>query len=209
MKTLAIIGCGELGMQIGHYALTDKHFQKVVYFDDFSSGITSNGKKIIGKIIDIENTYKKNEFDELFIGIGYKHMEKRKEIFEKFHHKIPFANIIHSSAYVDPTVKIGSGTIIYPMCVIDKQVTIEDNVLINNNVVVSHDSSIGAHSFLSPSVAIAGFVSIGNRNIIGINTTIVDTLFTANQIQTGAGTVVIKNLLKSGLYVGNPARFIR
>ena len=35
MKTLAIIGSGDLGQQIAHYALSDKQYDKVIFFDDF------------------------------------------------------------------------------------------------------------------------------------------------------------------------------
>ena len=36
-KTLAIIGSGHLGQQIAHYAISDNHYCKVVFFDDFST----------------------------------------------------------------------------------------------------------------------------------------------------------------------------
>ena len=40
MKTLAIIGSGDLGQQIAHYAISDGHYEKVVFFDDFSVTLT-------------------------------------------------------------------------------------------------------------------------------------------------------------------------
>ncbi len=55
----------------------------------------------------------------------------------------------------------------------------------------------------------SGCVTIGAGCIIGVNTTIVDTLAIADGVQTGGGTVVIKALERPGLYVGNPARFVR
>ena len=38
-KTLAIIGSGHLGQQIAHYALSDNHYEKVLFFDDFSNDL--------------------------------------------------------------------------------------------------------------------------------------------------------------------------
>ena len=46
MKTLAIIGSGHLGQQIAHYAIADNHYQKVVFFDDFSTETAINGFEI-------------------------------------------------------------------------------------------------------------------------------------------------------------------
>jgi acetyltransferase-like isoleucine patch superfamily enzyme len=55
----------------------------------------------------------------------------------------------------------------------------------------------------------AGFVTIEEQVIIGINATIIDNIKICKKTQIGGGTVVIKDILTHGLYVGNPAKFIR
>ena len=50
--------------------------------------------------------------------------------------------------------------------------------------------------------------SIGNRVSIGTNATILPVKIVSDVI-VGAGSVVTKDILKSGIYAGNPARFIR
>jgi sugar O-acyltransferase (sialic acid O-acetyltransferase NeuD family) len=210
MKILGIIGSGELGQQIAHHAISDKHFEDVVFFDDFTDEKTRNGYLIFGKTKDIKKAFLEGKFDALMIGIGYKYMGVRKELFHRFKKdKIPFAKIIHTTSFIDITANISEGTIIYPMCTIDKGVAIGENVLLNNNVSISHDSKIGAHSFISPSCSIAGFVSVGEQSNIGINTTIIDSIELTQGVQTGGGAVIVKNINKKGLYIGNPARFIR
>ena len=93
--------------------------------------------------------------------------------------------------------------------IIDKAVVLRENVLVNLSCIISHDSDIGAHSFLSPNVAIAGFVTTGECANLGISTTIIDHVSVGPHVRTGGATVVVENLDKPGLYVGNPARFIR
>ena len=66
-KTLAIIGSGHLGQQIAHYALSDNHYEKVVFFDDFSNETHANGFSILGNVEAIENEFAKQSFDELLI----------------------------------------------------------------------------------------------------------------------------------------------
>ena len=56
MKTLAIIGSGDLGQQLAHYALSDLHYSSVVFFDDFSEEKIVNDIPIIGRTADIEKT---------------------------------------------------------------------------------------------------------------------------------------------------------
>lgn len=209
MKTLGIIGAGQLGQQIGHFAISDNHYSTIVFFDDFTNEKMINGFSILGKTTNVESEYKKNSFDEIIIAIGYKHMGARKNFYKRFKSVIPFGQVIHSTSYIDTTTQIGKGVIIYPSCIIDANVIVEDNVVVNIGVVISHDSVVKSHSFLSPRVAIAGFSTIGQCCILGINSTIIDNIKINENITLGAGAVVIKNLNESGLYVGNPVRLIR
>ncbi len=210
MKKLAIVGAGDLGQQIAYYAITDKQYNVVGFFDDFAKKESEvNGIKVLGTISEIETMFSKSVFDELIIGIGYKHLNFREEIFNKLKGKVNFATCIHSSCYIDSSCKIAKGVCIFPKSVLDCNVVIEANVLINISCTIAHNSKINSHTFLSPNVAIAGFVAIGERCNIGINTTVIDNISISNDIQTGGGTVVTKNIDRKGLYVGNPARFIR
>lgn len=209
MKTLAIIGSGDLGQQIAHFAISDKHYDDVVFFDDFSKEKAVNGFSIIGNSDSIENEFSKNSFDELIIGIGYNHIEIRKKMYQRFDGKVPFGKIIHSTSWIDKNSKIGVGCVIYPSCSVDSNVVIENNIIINIGCVIAHDTRIQNHCFLSPRVALAGFIDIEEQCIIGINTTIIDNIKVKAKTIIGGGTVVIKNIEKAGLYVGNPHKFIR
>lgn len=209
LKTLAIIGAGDLGLQIAHYAIIDNHYQKVVFIDDFAKVTEVRGIKIIGKTADIEKLYEQNIFDELIIGIGYMHLNKRKEIYNKYKNIIPFGCLVHSTSWVDATAKVNKGCVIFPNCSIDMNVIINGNTILNNGCTIAHDSSIGSHSFISPRVVIAGFVKVSEQCIIGSNSTVINNIFITEKVQIGAGTVVINNIDKEGLYVGNPQRFIR
>lgn len=208
MKKLAIIGSGDLGEQIAWHARNDNHYQVVGFFDDFADeGIAKHGLPILGKVDEITAAYKKGLFDEILLAIGYKHFQQRREIFESLKNEVPFGKLIHSSSYVDSSVKLGRGVVVFPGCVVDMKARLNDNVLLNAGVIVAHDTVIGAHSFLSPGVKIAGFVRVGNCVSLGIGTSVVDNLQIADFVRTGAGAVVIDNLTESGLFVGVPARY--
>lgn len=208
-KVLAIIGSGHLGQQIAHYAISDKHYEKVVFFDDFSTETQANGFSIIGGSDAIEKAFESQLFDELLIGIGYKHLAVRKQLFERFYGKIPFGKIIHSSCWIDKTASIAEGCVIYPSCCIDAHTVIDQNTILNVSCTIAHDTQIGKHCFLSPRVALAGFIKVEEMCILGINATVIDNISIVSKTQIGGGTVVTKNIENSGLYVGNPHRFIR
>lgn len=208
-KRLGIIGAGHLGQQIAHYAISDKHYGEVVFFDDFSKANEVCGHKLIGGVDTVENAFQDKVFDELLIGIGYKHLSVRKELFDRFIEKIPFGTIIHSSCWVDGTAIVNKGSVIYPCCCIDAHVIIGSNSILNISCSVAHDSTIGEHCFLSPRVALAGFVTVEEQCILGINSTVIDNIKITEKTQLGGATVVIKNITIGGLYVGNPSKFIR
>jgi sugar O-acyltransferase (sialic acid O-acetyltransferase NeuD family) len=210
MERLAIIGSGDLGQLIAYHAQKDAQKEVVGFFNDFAvQGSKVDDIPVLGGMEDVQDLYKNGIFDALMIGVGYHHFEFRKKAFERFKGIIPFANIIHSSSYIDPSCQLGEGLFILPGCTLDRQVQLADNVLLNTACSIAHDSRVGAHSFLSPRVALAGFVEIGECCNIGINTTVIDNIKITDGVQTGGGTVVTKSLERKGLYVGVPARFIR
>ncbi len=208
-KTLAIIGAGHLGKQIAHYAISDKHYDNVVFFDDVSVEKSSDGYEILGTSDAIEIEFKNKSFDKLIIGIGYKHLLVRKKLFERFDGKVPFGKIVHSTVWQDRTAEIKPGCVVYPGCVIDARSVVSENTILNLACTIAHDTIVGKHCFLSPRVALAGFINIGDSCNLGINSTVIDNITITHQTQLGAGTVVTKNIHNSGLFVGNPHKFVR
>lgn len=210
MQRLAIIGSGDLGQLIAHHAVNDGHFQVAGFFDDFREvNALAGAYPVLGGTEKVLELFLSGGFDALMIGIGYKYLQVRQSLFQRYQNQIPLGQIVHSSTIMDASCRLGQGVFVLPGCVLDRNVVLGDNVLLNTGCTIAHDSSVAAHTFLSPRVAVAGFVQIGEGCNIGINTTIIDNLTIGQGIQTGGGTVIITNLSQPGLYVGNPARFIR
>ena len=209
-KTLGIAGAGDFGRQIAHYALSDHHYNKVVFFDDsVSQDALAPDIRILGGTSAIEREFEKGAFDEMIIGIGYKHLPFRRQLFERISGKIPLGRIIHSACWVDKTASIGAGCVLYPGCCVDARVKIESNTTLNLACTVAHDTQIGKHCFLSPRVAVAGFVVVNEMCMLGINATVIDNVKLCANTRIGGGSLVLKDVPSPGLYVGSPIRFIR
>lgn len=207
IKRLAIIGSSDLGQLIAYHAEANCGFKVMGYYDDFNKGvINTDGPSILGTTDDILRDFENKKFDALIVAVGYKFMEFRKSIFEKFISKVPFASVIHPSCNIDRSCSIGSGCFILPGCILDRNVKINDNVLLNTGCVIAHDSEVGSHSFLSPAVKVAGFSKIGESCMVGINSTIIDNVILSNGIIIGAGALVTKSLKEKGIYIGCPAK---
>lgn len=207
MERLAIVGSGDLGQLVGHYFSMSSNYKVVGFFDDYKkTGEIVDGTPVLGPLSSIRSFYQTKQFDKIFIAIGYKHMEARKNFFSDLSREIEFATFVHPSSYVDKTARVGKGVIVLPGCILDRNVSIGDNVFLNIGCSISHDSSVGAHSFLGPRVAISGFCDVGESNFLGTGTILKDNISTVGFTMTGAGAVVCKNSAESGLYVGVPAK---
>lgn len=210
MTRLAILGASDLGQLLAHHAITDGHFELAGFFDDYRTpGELVGLGRVLGGLEDVTRLHASGAFDVLLTGIGYKHFGVRRAVFERFSATVPFARLVHSSCYVDPSAVIGAGAVLLPGCVVDRQSHIGENALLNTGCVVAHDSAIGAHGFLGPAVRIAGLVRTDPCVFLGIGTTVIDNITIASGVRTGGGTVVTKHLSDPGLYVGAPARLVR
>lgn len=210
MKKLAIIGSGDLGKQIKNLALESSEYIISGFFDDFETvGSFVEGSPVLGNTDSIHKHFENGTFDELLIGIGYKHMKTRQELFERFRPQIPFGKIIHSSCIIHNSVSIGSGSIVYSGTHIDMGALIGENCLIYNGCIIAHDAQIYSHTILSPGIKIAGFSQIESLVSLGIGTIVSDNVKIVSGTITGAGAVVVKDINASGLYVGIPAKKIK
>ncbi|SKB93811.1 acetyltransferase [Daejeonella lutea] len=205
---LAVLGGGELGKLIAEHTSAIAVLEVVGFYDDYLSTSYSDSLPILGKIDDALSDFQKGRFDLIIVGVGYNHFDVREALYNKFKDIIPFATIVHPSAYVDPSCIIGEGVFILPGVILDLGVIVEDNVLINTGTIVAHHSRICKNSFLAPGVSVAGLVEIGSSSFVGIGAIIKDSIKIGSQCIIGAGSLVLKDTKNQSIYYGVPARQI-
>ncbi len=131
--------------------------------------------------------------------------------------------------YVEPVnlygCTIGNDCFIGPFVEIQKNVSIGDGSKIQSHSFICELVSIGKYCFIGHGVMFindpfstggpAGGnkdlwkkTTIGNNVSIGSNATILPVNI-CNDVVVGAGAVVTKSITQSGIYAGNPAKFIK
>jgi sugar O-acyltransferase (sialic acid O-acetyltransferase NeuD family) len=201
-KRVAIVGAGDLGKSLMRQIADIPALRFVGFFDDTAE----SDPHLLGTIDDAATSVCRTWYDELVMGIGYRHLRFRQTLFERLRDQgIQWATVTHPSATVATSASIGEGTIVSAGCLLDVGVTIGANTLLNIGCVIAHDSSVGAHTFLGPSVNVAGFVTIGQRCFLGVGTTIIDNQRLKDGCQTAAGAVVTSDVGPSKLVAGVPA----
>jgi acetyltransferase-like isoleucine patch superfamily enzyme len=120
---------------------------------------------------------------------------------------------IGDETFVGPFVEIQSGAKIGKRCKIQSHAFVCDLVTIGDDCIISHGVMFINDLFKTGGPAnrnreLWTATKIGNHVSIGTNSTILAVTI-CDHVVIGAGSVVTKNILKSGIYAGNPAKFLR
>lgn len=116
-----------------------------------------------------------------------------------------YAILIHPSAALSPSVKIGQGTVVMPNTTINADTIVGNHCIINSNAVVEHDNNIDDYVHISPNATLAGTVKIGKGTHIGSNATVIPNRDVGSWSVVGAGAVVTKDIQSNVTAVGVPA----
>lgn len=154
---------------------------------------------VIGKFSDCEKY--RDEF-EFIIAIG--NNEARESISKSY--DLNYYTAIHPNAVIAIDVEIGEGTEIMAGAIINSSTTIGKHVIINSGSVIEHDNYISDYVHISPNAVLAGRVTVGEKTHIGVGATVKNRINIGNNVLVGAGAVVVKDIEKSGTYIGIPAR---
>lgn len=145
---------------------------------------------------------------ELVLGLGTVSASvTRKNLFEYFESRgFKFASIIHPTAILSPSTKIGQGVQILSGVILQANVSICDNSIINTGSIIDHDCHIGKHVHIAPGATLSGGVQIGDNCHIGVGTSIIQSVSIGNETTIGAGSVVVKDIGIGKTAYGVPAK---
>ncbi len=113
-----------------------------------------------------------------------------------------FASLVHPSAWVDPSTKIGEGVQIMAGAVIQADCVIGDNVIVNTCTSIDHDCRIDSHVHVAPGVTVCGSVSISTNSFIGSGAIITPGVNVGAGAIVGAGAVVLRDVGSGERYIG-------
>ena len=119
------------------------------------------------------------------------------------------ATLIHETAVISPSAKIGCGVVIMPNVVVNADAIIGDGVILNSACIIEHDCVIGEFSHISPNSALAGGVEVGEFSHIGLGSSVIQKIKIGKNCVIGAGSAVIKDIENFSLAVGVPAKVIK
>ena len=208
MKYIIIIGGGDFSKKIIKL-LSKINIYRIVGYTDNSDKDDLFGVKYLGGDKELPILFQKYKDCNAVLGIGAndKFIDKRNNKFDevtKIGYKTPA--LISPFTTIDDSAQLGEGTEIFDGSYIDFGVNIGKNSIVNINTTICHDCYIGNNVILSPRTIVAGGCFIEDNCFLGTNSTLNPHLSIKSGCIIGSGAIVTKNLIQSGIYIGNPAK---
>lgn len=209
MIKLILIGDGGHGKVIKDIADASTSYKVHAILDDACRDTTILNGVIYTNTLFMEKI-DRSKADHYRFCISVGNNAIRKKIFERF--SIPlehYAVLIHPSAVVSPSARIGYGTVVMPQAVINADAILGNHCIINTGAVVEHDNRLGDYVHVSPNASLCGAVSVGEGTHIGAGAVIIPGKKVGNWSTVGAGAVVTQDVTDAKTVVGVPAKVIK
>lgn len=208
MKRLLIMGASGLAREVYDlfnvcYADNPEYSFKG-FLSDGPSNIHEMGyPPVIDKIIG----YKVQPDDVFFCAIG-KVTDRMKTVDYIRSQGGEFINLIHPTALLAPSVKLGLGIAIKAYCVISSDVTIGNYTFLQSSVICGHDVSIGSYCQVNSFSFFAGHVKVRDKVTINAGVRIIQDVVVEESAIVGMGSVVLTKVKQGTTVFGAPAKKI-
>jgi len=214
-KRLIIVGAhgsGEIAMTVFEDINSKTNEWEIAGFinDVIPVGQSLGKHKVVGCTESIPDFVDKGYHIHYTYHFNAKKKNERVIDFEKLN--IPLeanASGIHPLAYVNPTSKIGFGSLLLPYAatsaysVVNNFIHVYTNGFIGHNTVVEDYATIAAHGVLGARIV------IGTGAHVGLNSTVREDIKVGKYSIIGMSSVVVADVEEFSIVAGNPARFIK
>lgn len=213
MKKLYIIGAGGFGREVAWLVerINEENptwsFQGFIDDDKEKWNTYENDYKVCGSCDYLMQIAEK---EECYAVCAIGSAKNRKCVIGKMNgSKIKYATLVDPSVISSKHVEIGEGSIICAGTILTVDIKIGNHVIVNLDCTIGHDAIIEDYVTIYPSVNVSGMTQVNECVELGTGTQIIQGRKIGAKCIIGAGSVVVKDIGKSGTYVGIPAKRIK
>ncbi|MBY7663304.1 acetyltransferase [Staphylococcus agnetis] len=202
MKKLVLIGNGGHAKVIRDIVSLSEEYQLAGYLDGKINEYFVKDNIFFDSLNNIHK-YRNNYYFCIAIGNNY----VREKIY--LNSDIPinqYATLIHPSAIISSSVKIGFGTVVMANVVINADATIGDHAIINTGAIVEHDNILSNYVHISPNATLTGGVIVGKSVHIGAKAVVNPLKEVGDNSIVGSGATVVTNVEACTTVIGTPAK---
>jgi len=197
LKNLIIVGAGGFGREVFHWLKDWIAFDETRKNDFQIKGFISldpnelDGFDVPVGILGDEESYEFQKDDLFVMGVGQPKIKRK--IAERMS-KAEFFTLVHPTAIVCSSAKIGKGVIVCPFSTVSSDVTLGDFVMLNAFASVGHDCEVGDYCVLSGYANLNGFVTLESEVFLGTRATVVASKKVGSQSKISAHALVVSDV---------------
>jgi UDP-perosamine 4-acetyltransferase len=146
--------------------------------------------------------------EHAFVGVGgILDSGPRRRVHEQLHAAgFDVPAILHATAIVSSTARIGRGAQLLAGSIINVDADIGDGAIVNTGAIIEHDCRIGNHAHIAPGARLAGLVTVGEAAHVGIGAIVIEGVDIGVGSFVAAGAVVVRDVDDGMRVAGVPAR---
>lgn len=134
----------------------------------------------------------------------------RAEVINKLPKETKYFTFIHPSVHImDDSIEIGHGSFIGANSILTTNIKLGNHALLNRGNHIGHDSIAGDFFSMMPCAVIGGNVTLGDNVYLGSCSNVREKIYINSNVIVGMNAAVVKDINKSGTYVGVPAKKIK
>jgi sugar O-acyltransferase (sialic acid O-acetyltransferase NeuD family) len=206
MNKLLLWGSGGHGKVVLDIALAMDLYSGIAFIDDDRALVQKEicGYRIQGSFAEL-NSLNHRDCSAIVVAIGVNQVRARCFELAKSRGWV-FATLIHPTAVVSPSARLGGGTVVMPRAVVNAGAVIGENCIVNTAAVVEHDCRVSDHVHLSPGVLLGGAVTVHAYAHMGLGSIALPGSTIGERAVVGAGAVVLRSVQSGETVAGVPAR---
>ena len=204
---LILVGCGAFARELINWVddLVDlgKSIQVSGFLDENPKAL--DGFPYAVPYLGTITAYKPQVGDQLLMAIG--DPKAKKALYADLKAKgASFASLIHPTAVIARTSKLGEGVVVCPQAFISADAVVGNLCVINGNASVGHDVRLGSFSTLSSHVDLTGWVQVEECVFFGSGARVLPKVKIGTGARIGAGAVVMRGVPADKVVYAPPSK---
>jgi sugar O-acyltransferase (sialic acid O-acetyltransferase NeuD family) len=205
-RRILVVGAGGFGREVAEWARQTWPDRSglvagMLSEDDAALADTGCPLPIVGRPSDFEPT----AGDCLLLGIGIPRVRRRvaEALLARGGN---FLTLMHPTAVIAATARIGAGVVICPHSVVSVDTRLGDFALLNYHTSLGHDAIVGDYSVLSPYATLGGSAAIGADVFLGLHATVGPRITVGDRVVISANSCALSHVPADSLVYGVPGR---